>query len=232
VSRLVVAIHQPQYLPWLAYFDKADQCDVLVHLDTVQYQRRGFQNRNMIKTVHGARYLSVPVSAPRDAAIREVRIAGTDWIRKHVATIQHAYRRAGRFDWFEEGLRPIMSRDWERLVDLNVATLEWAFDRFAIRCRQVRASELDVHGTKDELIVSICCALGASVYLSGTGAGTYQDPARFAAAGIELQYQQYTHPVYTQCHPGLGFVRDLSALDLLLNAGDASLEVLRSGRAE
>ena len=90
-----VAIHQPQYLPWLPYCDKADQCDLLVHLDDVQFQRRGVQNRNQIKTPTGAQWLTVPVNASRDTLIQDVTIADALWQRKH-GSIEHNYRVALR----------------------------------------------------------------------------------------------------------------------------------------
>jgi hypothetical protein len=231
VSDVVVAIHQPQYLPWLGYFDKVDQCDVLVHLDSVQFQRRGFQNRNRVKTMHGAKLLTVPVVAARDSRIDAVEVAGVDWAHKHTETIRHAYHRAAFAAWFDDDLASLLQRSWRLLVDLNLATLDWAFRRFGITCRQVRSSQLDVRGAKDDLILALCQAVGATVYLSGTGAMAYQDAAKFERAGIALRYQEYRHPSYTQCHEQLGFIGELSALDLLLNEGPQSLHILRSGRS-
>ena len=37
---MIVAIHQPQYLPWLGYFDKMLKADVFCYLDTVQYKKK------------------------------------------------------------------------------------------------------------------------------------------------------------------------------------------------
>nr|MBI3612487.1 WbqC family protein [Nitrospirota bacterium] len=47
---MLVAIHQPQYLPWLGYLDKIDRADVFVILDTVQFKKNEWQNRNRIRT--------------------------------------------------------------------------------------------------------------------------------------------------------------------------------------
>ena len=48
--------------------------------------------------------------------------------------------------------------------------------------------------------------------------------ARFRAAGIDVAWHDYAHPSYAQLHGD--FVPYLSALDLLLNVGDASLATL------
>ena len=171
---LTVAIHQPQYLPWVPYFDKSDGCDVFVYLDNVQFQRRGVQNRNQIKTVNGALWLSVPVHAEREAKICDVRIAENPWQTSHVGSLQSSYARAPFFKQFGPELLHILQQPWTHLVDLNIAVTEWMFERFAIRNRRIRASELGVSAAKDDLMIGICKAVGASVYLSGPGAKAYQ----------------------------------------------------------
>lgn len=229
--RPVVAIHQPQYLPTLRYFAKAAGCDILVHLDTVQFQRRGFQNRNMVKTPHGARLLTVPVNAHRDTVIADVMIDGNAWIDKHVTTIAHAYGKAPYYAWLRDELVPLLGAGYTKLADLNIATADWTLRRLGVSCRQVRASSLNVAGSKGDLIVGICKALDAGAYFSGEGARAYQDADDFAAAGIELRYQQFVHPTYPQLHPEHGFLPDMAAIDLLANAGPQAGEVLRTATA-
>jgi hypothetical protein len=225
----IVGIHQPQYLPWLPYCAKAAACDVFVYLDTVQFQKNGVQNRNQIKTPQGAQWLTVPVNARLDLAIREVRIADQRWQKKHVRSIRQNYARAPFLDLFQQGLQPLLQRPWEYLVELNIAVTEWLFDVLGITCRRVRASQLNVAGAKDDLVIDICRALRADVYFSGRGAQSYQDERKFQAQGVALRYQDYRPPSYAQCHPEIGFAPDLSALDLVLNAGPACGEVLRAG---
>jgi hypothetical protein len=227
---VTAAIHQPQYLPWLPYFDKADQCDVFVHLDTVQYERGGFQNRNRIKTHQGAQWLTVPVRSHLGDPICSVRTVDDRWSAKHAATIAFEYADAPYISWFRDELRPILLERWERLVDFNLAVAMWCFERLGIQCRHVRASELGVSGAKDDLIIGICRALGASVYVSGAGARAYQSDSKFEAAGIELRYQSYRSPTYEQQHANLGFLPELSALDLILNTGPSARSVLLRGR--
>ena len=226
---MIVGIHQPQYLPWVPYFDKADSCDLLVHLDTVQFQRRGVQNRNQIKTAGGAQWLTVPVNADRNTTNREVAIVDANWQRKHIGSIEHSYRHAP-LNMFEKGLRPILAEERANLCDLNAAVTNWMFGCLGILCKQVRASELRVSGAKDDLILSICEAVGAPVYLSGRGAQSYQHEKKFQERRIELRYQEYRNPSYPQCHSGIGFVADLSALDLILNAGPKAREIMLSGK--
>jgi hypothetical protein len=224
-----VAIHQPQYLPWLPLVDKADQVDVFVYLDIVQYQRRGVQNRNQVRNAQGPLWLTVPVTAGYTDRILDVRIAGQEWRNRHLATLQHAYARAPHRALLA-GFRELLESEWERLVDLNVATTEWLFQALGVRARRVRASELaGIQGSRDELILSILGAVGATRYVSGRGARVYQDPARFASAGVDLVYQTYEPVPYPQCQPG-PFARDLSAVDALFNLGPAARNTMLAGR--
>lgn len=226
---MIVAIHQPQYLPWLPYFDKADQADVFIHLDNVQFMRRGVQNRNAIKGAQGALWLTVPVSASRDTLICDVRLAENPWRASHIRSIELHYRRAPYFALFEE-LRPLLEAPWERLVDLNIAVTEWFFDQLGVRCRRVRASELGATGMKEDLMIALTRAVEGTIYLSGTGAAVYQQAENFTRVGIELRYQSYRGQPYPQLFPEAGFVPDLSALDLLLNTGPGAREILLAGR--
>ncbi len=226
---MIVAIHQPQYLPWAPYFDKADQADVFIYLDNVQFQRRGVQNRNQIKTANGPIYLTVPVTSERHTLIQDVRVAENPWRASHVRSIELNYRRAAFYELFDE-VRPFIEHPYERLVDLNIALTEWFFERFGTQCRRLRASELGVTGNKANLMIELTKAVGGDVYLSGNGAAAYQTPEQFEREGIELRYQSYRNQPYTQCFSEAGYAPDLSALDLVLNTGPGASDVLRSGR--
>jgi hypothetical protein len=225
-----VAIHQPHYLPWLPYLDKADSCDIFVYLDNVQFQKGGFQNRNTIKNSVGPMWLTVPTTARLGTRIDEVTIAGTDWKKRHTRSIRQAYSRAPYLSFFEKALCSILEKEWDLLSDLDIETCEWMFGVLQIESRRVRASQLGVKGHKSDLVINICKALGADMYVSGPGAKVYQDPQDFAENDIELLYHVYSAKPYPQCHQKLGFVKDLSALDLILNLGPASREVMLDGR--
>ncbi len=227
---MIVAIHQPQYLPWLPYFDKADTCDVFVYLDNVQYQKNGLQNRNQIKSATGATWLTVPVHATLSKTIAETTIVDSRWKKKHVGTIEMSYARAPHLRWFSEQLKPVLERDWNLLSELNIAVTDLMLESLGIQCKRVRASDLHVSGAADDLVLSICEAVGAQVYLSGRGAQSYQHEKKFQERRIELRYQEYRNPSYPQCHSGIGFVADLSALDLILNAGPKAREIMLSGK--
>jgi len=240
-----VAIHQPHYLPWLGYLAKWAAADCFVFLDTVQYEKNGWQNRNRIKTRDGVHWLTVPVHARLGAPIREVKVdALQPWRARHLRTIEQAYTAAPHLARHHGELERFFAAEWLRLDELAVASATWLARATGIRAPARRASELDARvgvrsrGPFDgrgepaavdptDRLVALCRAVGADTYLAGRDGATYMDPGRFRAAGIQVLYQAYAHPVYAQLHGE--FVPSLSALDLLLMHGDESLGILCRG---
>ncbi len=229
---MIISIHQPQYLPWLPFFDKVDKSDYFIYLDNVQFQKNGVQNRNKIKTPHGELWLTVPVSrSGLDTKIKDVKINGELFKKKHIKSIKQNYSSAPYLNNYLDQIEKIIDIDYSNLADLNIALSEWFFKQFQINTIRLRASELDARGSKGDLVLDICEKLDASVYISGRGAKDYQDEEKFSRKNITIKYQQYNSPIYKQCWPKLGFVKDLSSLDLLLNEGPKnSRSILLKGR--
>lgn len=222
-----LAVLQPGYLPWLGYFDLLSKADVFVHYDDVQFDKHGWRNRNRVKGPKGAIWLTVPVlhHGRGGQSILEVEIDDRrNWRRKHLSTISQLYAHAPFVDAFLPGLRAIIERPWRRLVDLDLALIDWLAAQIGISTPCYRASQLDVGGDRIERLVNLCKHLGASRYISGNAARDYLDVTRFAAASIEVVWHDYAHPTYAQQHGE--FVPYLSVLDLVLNAGARSLSVL------
>jgi WbqC-like protein family len=227
-----VAIHQPHYLPWLGYFAKWAAADLFVFLDTVQYEKNGWQNRNRIKTADGPRWLTVPVRARLGTPIRDVAIdTAQPWRARHFSAIEHAYARSPRWSRHRDGLHRFYDREWSRLAPLAVASAEWLALALGVSTPTQLASGLGLpdgaHGDATARLVAVCRALGADTYLAGRDGGVYMDVGQFAAAGITVEVQQYEHPIYRQGHGE--FAPFLSALDLLLMYGDEALGILCEG---
>jgi hypothetical protein len=225
-----VAIHQPHYLPWLGYLAKWAAADLFVFLDTVQYEKNGWQNRNRIKTRDGVAWLTVPVHAPLGTPIAEVTVDGRQpWQRRHLRAIEHAYAEAPCFARFRDDLAGLYAREWDALAPLALASARWLAQGFGIDTPTRLASELSGAEASDrtDRLVALCRAVGADTYLAGQDGPSYMDVSRFTEAGIAVRLQAYVHPVYAQRHGD--FVPGLSGLDLLLNAGPEALAVLRGG---
>jgi hypothetical protein len=225
---LIVTIHQPEHLPWLGFFDKIAAADVYVCLDTVQFRKNYFQNRNRILTPSGPAWLTVPVQVKGhlSSTIAETRIAADGrWAKKYWRTVTQSYGRHPFFDDLAPAFGEVLSRSWSGLRDLNLALIGLFFEALGLRRKMILASDLGVTGQATSLLLDICCKLGAAVYLSGPMGESYLDETAFQAAGIAVQYHRFDHPVY----PQLGrddFVDKLSAFDLLMNHGPAGRSFL------
>jgi len=224
-----LAIHQPHYMPWLGYLAKWAAADVFVFLDTVQYEKNGWQNRNRIKTAAGPRWLTVPVHARLGMPIAEVTVdAAQPWAERHLGAIEQAYATAPHLARHRAALHALYETKWERLAPLAVASAEWLARAVGVTTPAHLASTLDAAAAEPtERLIGLCRAVGADTYLAGRDGALYMDVARFAAAGIRVLYQTYAHPAYAQLHGE--FVSNCSALDLLLTHGDQALAILREG---
>jgi len=234
MSGRAVAIHQPHYLPWLGYLAKLDRADGFVCLDTVQFEKNGWQNRNAIKGPQGAQWLTVPVRHRFGQRIAEVTIAegAGDWRRKHRQALVQHYGKAPHFAAAWPALEALYAGPPSGLADLAVASVECTAHLLGIQCRTLRASEMGpLPEDPTDRLVAICQRAGAETYLAGSSGPAYMDLDRFARAGIAVLVQDYQHPEYPQRYGA--FVPNLSAVDLIFNVGPGAegLAVLRRGAA-
>ena len=228
---MVVAVHQPQYLPWLGYFDKIAACDAFVFLDCVQYKPREFQNRNKVRTPEGSKWLSVPVvSKDRGRQIvSEVEIDNDfPWKRQHLNALRSAYGKAAYFDRYAGFFQELYSGEWNKLMELNVHIIKYLLAELGIARPVYFESALGICGTATERIIEICQKLNADTYLSGAGGKDYLAEEKFVPAGIKLLYQEFKHPRYAQqfMKDENDFIPNLSVLDLLFNEGPNSSKIL------
>ena len=217
---LILSAHQPAYLPWLGYFDKIARADLFVYLDTVQFEKNSFINRNRIKTPQGVLWLTIPVKTKGHLSktMRETETDTTQpWRDKHLKTLAMNYRRAPHFTQCFAKLERLLAEGSSNLAELCWAQLRFWLDEFAIPTRVVRASDLPVAATKSELILQLAQHLGARHYISGALGRGYLDEDEFAAAGISVEYQNYITPEYPQLWGD--FIPNLSVVDYWMNCG-------------
>lgn len=230
--RRTLAVLQPGYLPWLGFFDLLDRADVFVIYDDVDFDKNGWRNRNRIKTSQGVAWLSVPVltSGRSGQLVNETIIDRNQlWQRKHIRSIREAYARAPFFRDRIEPLEELLSRPWERLVDLDLALIGLMASWLGLGGKQMVASSgLGIPRGRNERLLAMCERFGTEVYLSGNLAKSYLDVEAFGREGVAVEWQDYAHPVYGQLHGP--FEPHLSTLDLIFNEGPASLDVIRRGR--
>jgi hypothetical protein len=228
-----IVIMQPTYLPWIGYLDLIDQAEVFVFLDSVQFERQSWQQRNRLKIQGALQWLSVPVlrSGHSTELIRAMQIErSTQFPQKHIRTIEQNYRRALYFDKYFASLKAILEAEEHLLSNLNQRLIRWLAEMIGVQTNFKRSSDLQALGRRSELLANICLELGFSTYLSPLGSAGYilEASESFERCGITVVFQHYEHPQYRQLSEP--FVPFASALDLLFNEGERSLEIMRSGR--
>lgn len=225
---MIVFVHQPEYIPWIGFFDKLARCDTFVIYDDAQYQHGGFHNRNKIRTRIGWRWLTVPIIHGHPQTIKDVKIAGKEWKNKQLGLITQNYRHAPFYKQYYPLFRDAINSDHELLIGLNLHLIKAVAEALNIKVNMVRSSEFPYLGReKNEKLVSICKHMGADVYLSGSGGRNYVNEELFREAKITVQWHSYTHPAYKQTFEG--FQPNMSILDLLFNIGAEAKQTLLQG---
>lgn len=200
-------------------------------VDHVQFVKRGpfgWIHRNRIRTQRGWEWLTVPVitKGKFHQSILETQINNAlPWRRKHWRAIQWHYKKAPFFPTYAPLFQDVYDQPWDSICELNIRLIMLILQILGIHVKVMRSSQLDIKGKATQLIIEMCQKLGADTYLSGVHGKDYLDERLFPAHGINLRYQNYSHPRYPQCYPG-DFVPDLSVIDLIFNCGPKSLGII------
>lgn len=226
-----ITIHQPNFLPYPGFFTKVYYADVLVIGDHVQFSHKGFINRNKIKTQHGEKWLTVPIIRNFPQPINKVLINNSlinnrTWKNIHLETLKANYSKAKYYNNYINLIKDIYAQEWEYLSKFNIALLMKIFKVLGLEKDIVFTSDLDIKGENTDLIIEICKRLGADTYISGIGGKNYMNEDLFRKNSIKLFYSKFTSPVYEQQFNSLGFIPNLSIIDMLFNVGDSSLHLI------
>jgi hypothetical protein len=224
VAKCLVAIHQPNFLPWLGYFDKIRRADVFVFLDNVQFPKKGGTWINRVKIQIGGKPQWTTVPVVRDfSGVRRVDETEIEdsvaWRDKLIRTLQINYARAPFFSEVFPLIENVLRKPERLIADLNTFAIRELADAIGLRSTTfLRSSTLQAKGAATELLVNLVKEVGGTGYLCGGGAAGYQEDALFEAAGIELVYQNFQHPEYPQVGFS-GFTPGLSVVDALACCG-------------
>ena len=223
IAARTVAIHQPNFIPWLGYFDKIARADIFVLLDDVQFPKKSGTWMNRVKLLVSGEpaWVTVPIVRAYHGLRRidEMQIdESRPWRRKLLATIEQNYRRAPHFDETMPLITEVVMHETSRLAEYNEAGIRRVAATVGIDVSKVvRASTLDVSGAATDLLIEITKTVGGDCYLAGGGAAGYQEDEKFELGGIGLRYQDFEHPTYPQLadrpHHGLSIV------DALMHCG-------------
>lgn len=228
---MIITAHQPAYLPWLGLIHKIAISDAYVYLDSVQFEKNSFTNRNKIKTASGPIWLTVPVFLKDHTAkvIKDITIDNSkDWRTSHFKSIYFNYKKAPYFKKYAGFFEDTYKKEWNSLADLCDYMLRWFLKELGVKVDYHKASELNFHKHKSDLILEMCKKLEADLYVFGALGKDYAKEEYFTKDDVKIYFQDYNHPKYSQLW-GDDFLPYMGIIDLLFNCGDKSLEILMEG---
>lgn len=224
-----IVISQSMYFPWVGLLEQVRLADLFVHFDDVQFDR-GFYNRVQVKTEHGLRWITVPLSKHRrDQTIDEIAVDNSkDWRKRHRDVLFQAYRKAPYFDDVLAVIDAVFEGPMTTLAEVSRASLLALIDYFGLRaqCSFHDVRELGVAGSRSSRLRDIVLALGGTTYITGHGAKNYLDHELFECVGIAVRYMDYQHTPYPQLHGG--FMPYVTGLDLIANCGRDGVAIIKS----
>ena len=217
-----IAVHQPNYLPYIGYFDKMKNVDLFVIYDDAQFNKGDFQHRNKIRISHGWKWLTVPV-IKKKVAIKDVNINNKimikdlNWSAAHLKYIKELYAGTHNYEKYISKFERIYMTEFSKLIDLNMELINSIRSILNIKTKLVFSSELNIKSKSSEKLVGIIEALDGDVYLSGEMGLNYLDISLFENNGIKVEFQNFKHPTYKQRFDG--FEKNMSIIDLIFNVG-------------
>jgi hypothetical protein len=227
---MILSAHQPQYLAYTGYFDKMDQADIFVLLDTVQYKKNEWINRNRLKGPNGVQFITVPVSFNFGDRILEAKIApDPTWRKKHLQTLRTLYAKTAYFQEFYKLLEDILAVDTDSLSELNILTVTKISHKLGIKTRLEIASSLpEMPEDPDRRLIALCRHFNCDTYLAGSGGKDYMNLEVWKNSGVEVVFHHFVEPTRKQLYSP--FEPNLSIADLYMNEGGKSMDILRNAR--
>ncbi len=227
----IIAMHQPNYIPWLGYFYKISQSNIFVFVDDCQFSSSGMHSYHYIKSPQGLFRLRIPVDYKHvsKSSINEVRTKDElNWKKYHLKILMHNYKKSRHFEEVFQDFSNLLLKNYQNLADMDQAIIMFFCNKLGINTKFKISSSIPINSTKEERIIEICKYLNGNVYYSGTGARAYQREEYFIQNNINLVYSDFKPFQYYQ--PWGKFESNVSILDYLLEYGYDWSRVLENQR--
>jgi hypothetical protein len=225
---MIVSIHQPNYIPWLGFFNKILLSDIYIIFDDIQYPRgKDYANRNQIKTNNSKLWLTLPIIGKSELRLwNKIELNNNGWQQKHLSTIKTFYKKAPYFKNYYSQLEEIYLKNHNKLVDFNVDLIKFFLKALDKDIKILYSSDIKTDLKGIDKIFYILKYVQATKYISGSGEGSrkYIKKEDFDKNNIELIWQEYKHPTYKQLYED--FIPQLSIIDLLFNEGPNSKNII------
>lgn len=223
-------ISQSNYIPWKGYFDSIAMVDVFVVYDDMQYTKRDWRNRNLIKTPNGLKWISIPIEVKGkfNQKINEAIISDRNWNKEHLNYLKQNYKKSLYYneviDWVEY---IYMNCTYKFLSEINLYFIKNFMNYLDIQTQIIDSRNICLTGDKTEKLINICKDIGVNKYFTGSAAKEYLDESLFSNNNIEVNYFEYSgYKEYPQLYGD--FNHNVSILDLIFNCGNNSKNFVKS----
>lgn len=214
-----IAISQSNYIPWKGYFNLINSVDVFVIYDDMQFTKRDWRNRNIIKTPQGLKWLTIPVFT-KDRyfqKINETKISDKRWPIKHWKAITRSYSKAKNFKKYEKVFEELfLDCEEEYLSKINYKFITVINMILGIKTKIRFSSEFNLLDGKTEKLIGICKQCDANVYVSFPSAKAYFNEDLAKKEQIQVNWISHAgYQKYEQLY--LPFEHKVTILDLIFN---------------
>ena len=227
----IVSIHQPNFFPWLGFFDKIVRSDAFVLLDDVQFPKKGgtWINRVNLLVQGQAHWATACIVRNYHGfrAINQMEFQSAEpWREKVLKTVVGNYSKWPHFKETVDFFEPLILNSENNIAAYNSRAILAIASQLGIPKEKFYwSSKLPHEGAANELLISLTKAAGGDTYMCGGGADGYQDENTFKESGVVLRHQDFEHPQYPQVGAS-GFVAGLSIIDAIMSVGWAGSKKL------
>lgn len=228
---MICTVHQPNYLPYPGFFEKANRSDIFILYDSTQFKKNDWQNRNKICTKDGWQWISIPILHHFGQKIYETKIDfNKKGLRSNWQTLQTVYGKAPFFKNYSEEFEKIYCSNYDLVADLNCDIIILIAKILGLNTKFIRNTTLSELTTKStQALVDLCKIVKAQTYISGAEGRNYLELELFKKENINVEFQNYKHPLYKQFNSKI-FQPYMSTIDLIFNYGPESLKIITGGQ--
>ena len=221
INELPTVIHQPDFMPWIGFFDKLNKSRLLIYLDDVQFSRRGWAHRDKIKVLDSHLWLTVPVEKKNNyyENIRNIKIKYPEDLKTtHLNIIKNAYQKTKNFSKIYPYLEGIYKKNFKFLIDLNLNFIDLFCQILQINIETKFSSEFKLNSFSSERLIELLKITDSKYYLTGNPSKDYLDQKLFEEKKIEIKWHILDEKIYKKNYEY--FDKNLSALDYIMNKNE------------
>jgi len=226
-----IAFNQPAFIPWGGFFARLACSDRMVLLDeTVLARGFSYVNRNRLKGPAGEIRVTIPLKKKGRGAqkIKELEIHKKEaWTRDFLLTLRYFYGKSLYFETVYETIRAVVELQDNGFLRLSRGLIQSLQSGLGIDHEVILQSNLAVTGKGTPLLVSLAKKAGADEAVLPYFSGKAVDAEFFKKERIRVWFLRYDPPQYPQFWGG--FLKNLSALDLLFCCGPEGRQVVQKG---